>query len=169
MKKLLSSRTSKVNSLQVVTYIGDSFERYKELIELIVLNETPLAEKAAWAMTHCHDKRVGFFEEFYPEMTKILADESYSDSVKRNIVRVLQFKKIPEEYQASIIDSCFSLLVNKKSAVAVKAFSLGVLENMVKLYPELKNELIACIEDLLPNASSGLKNRGQHILKRLRG
>ena len=167
MRELLLNPASKVNSLKVVTYIGDSFERYEELIQLIVANDSPLAEKAAWAMTHCHDKDVGFFDEFYSEMTQVLGDDSYSDSVKRNIVRILQFKKVPEEYEATVINNCFELLANKKSAVAVKVFSLGVLENMVKRYPELKNELIACIEELLPNASSGLKNRGQHILKRL--
>ena len=110
----------------------------------------------------------GFFGDYFAEMTQVFADTSYSDSIKRNIVRVFQFTTIPEQFQASIIDSCFALVSNKKTAIAVKAFSLGVLEKMAKLYPELKNELKAVIEDLLPKASSGLKNRGQHILKRLK-
>ena len=167
MRDLLAKKASRVNSFQVVSLVANNAEKYRELIEIIKENNCPYSEKAAWAMNHCHDDGTGFFDEYYPELTQILADKSYSDSVKRNIVRVFQFKQIPEEFQASVINSCFDLVTNKDTAIAVKAFSLGVLENMVKLYPELKNELTACIEDMLPTASSGIKNRGKHILKRL--
>ena len=106
--------------------------------------------------------------DYLEELIPIIGKSTYSDSVKRNIVRILQFIEIPEKFQVSVIDSCFELVTNKKTAIAVKAFSLGVLEKMVNLYPELKNELKAVIEDLLPKASSGIKNRGQHILRRLK-
>ena len=167
MRELLTKKASRANSNQVVAMVGENPELYKELVELIIENESPVAEKAAWAMNHCFENGTGNFDAYYPEMTRILPDENYSDSIKRNIVRVLQFKQIPEKYQATVIDSCFGLVINKKTAVAVKAFSLGVLENMVKLYPELKNELKVCVEELMPTASSGLKNRVGHILRRL--
>lgn len=167
MKELLSKKASRANSYAVVALAANNPKRYQELVEIIKKNETPYSEKAAWAMTHCFDEKLGFFTDYFADFTQILADSAYSDSVKRNIVRVLQFQEIPEEFQGSIIDSCFHLVTKKDTAVAVKAFALGILENMVKLYPELTNELVACIEDLLPNASSGLKNRGQHILRRL--
>jgi hypothetical protein len=167
MRELLTKKASRVNSYKVVTMVGEDYELYKELIGLIVENVSPISEKAAWAMNHCFENGVGFFENYFLEMTQVLSEISYSDSIKRNIVRIFQFIDIPEQFQASIINSCFTLVTDKKSAIAVKAFSLGVLEKMVKLYPELKNELIAVIEDLLPKASSGLKNRGQHILRKL--
>jgi hypothetical protein len=167
MRELLTKKASRVNSYQVVEMVGEDYELYKELIGLILENVSPISEKAAWAMNHCFENEVGFFEDYFSEMTQVFAETNYSDSIKRNIVRVFQFIDIPEQFQASIINSCFALVTNKKSAIAVKAFSLGVLEKMVKLYPELKNELVVVIEDLLPKASSGLKNRGQHILRRL--
>ena len=167
MRELLTKKASRLNSYQVVAMVGQDYELYKELIGLIVENVSPISEKAAWAMNHCYENGVGFFEDYFSEMTQVLSEINYSDSIKRNIVRIFQFIDIPEQFQASIINSCFALVTDKKSAIAVKAFSLGVLEKMVKIYPELKNELVAVIEDLLPKASSGLKNRGQHILKRL--
>lgn len=167
MRELLTKKASRANSYQVVAMVGKDYKLYKELIRLIVSYECPVSEKAAWAMNHCYEDGVGFFEDYFEEMTLVLADSKYSDSVKRNIVRIFQFIDIPQKHQASIIDSCFTLVTNKKTAIAVKAFSLGVLEKMTKLYPELKNELRAVIEDLLPKASSGLKNRCQHILRRL--
>ena len=168
MRELLAKKSSRVNSYQVVALVANNPERFKELVEIIVSNESPYCEKASWAMNHCYEEGTDFFDNYYKELTAILPDDTYSDSVKRNIVRILQFKEIPEKYQASVIDSCFYLVNKKDTAIAVKAFSLGVLENMVKLYPELKNELIASIENLLPTASSGIKNRCGHILRRLR-
>lgn len=168
MRELLTKKASRANSYKVVEICGHDYENYQELIRLIVNYECPISEKAAWAMNHCFEDGLGFFEDYFEQLVPIIGDNKYTDSVKRNIVRILQFVDIPEKYQASIIDSCFDLVINKKTAIAVKAFSLGVLENMTKLYPDLKNELIAVIEELLPKASSGLKNRGQHILKRIK-
>lgn len=167
MRELLAKKASRANSFKVVSLVANDPERYKELVEIIKENQSPFSEKAAWAMNHCFDDGTGFFDDYFEDFAQILANDLYSDSVKRNIVRVFQFKKIPENLQGSIIDSCFGLAQKRDTAIAVKAFSLGVLENMAKLYPELTNELVACIEELLPTASSGLKNRGQHILKRL--
>jgi hypothetical protein len=42
---------------------------------------------------------------------------------------------------------------------------MGGLHKMVKIYPELKNELKFSIEEIIPNATSGVKNRGRNILK----
>lgn len=168
MRELLSKKASRANSYKVVAMVGEDYEKYQDLIGLIVENECPISEKAAWAMNHCFEDGTSFVDDYFEELTKVIADSNYSDSVKRNIVRVFQFVEIPEEFQSSVINSCFDLLANKNTAIAVKAFSMGVLEKMTQLYPELKNELIASIENILPNASSGIKNRGQKILKRLK-
>ncbi len=168
MRELLTKKASRTNSYKVVALVGEDYKNYKELVGLIVDYECPVSEKAAWAMNHCFEEGLGFFEDYFEQLVPVIGSSIYSDSVKRNIVRILQFVEIPEKYQASVIDSCFDLVMKKQTAIAVKAFALGVLEKMVKLYPELKNELVAVIEDLLPKASSGLKNRGQHILKRLK-
>lgn len=168
MRELLAKKASRANSFEVVLLVGNSLKKYQELVSIIQENTSPFSEKAAWAMNHCFENGTGFFDDYFKEFTEILSDKNYSDSIKRNVIKVFQFKEIPEEHQGSVINSCFELVIKKDTAIAVKAFSLGVLENMVKLYPELTNELVACIEDLLPNASSGLKNRGQHILRRLK-
>lgn len=167
MKELLAKKASRANSYKVVSLVGNSPKLYKNLIEIIIDYECPYSEKAAWAMNHCFEENMGFFEDYFSEFTEILKDETYSDSVKRNIVRIFQFIEIPEEFHATIIDSCFQMVIKKDTAIALKAFSLGVLDKMTKRYPELQNELKSCLEDIIPNASSGLKNRAQKILIRL--
>ncbi len=167
MRELLAKKASRANSYAVVAYVANDADKYRELVEIVKENISPYSEKAAWAVNHCFENGTGFFDDYFEDFAQILADSCYSDSIKRNVVRIFQFKEIPLDLQGSIINACFHLLQKKETAIAVKAFSMGVLENMVKLYPELENELVTTIKDILPNASAGLKNRGQHILKRL--
>ena len=165
MKELLLLPQSKNNVLKVVKYIGDDRDRYAELIKYIIDNNGVTANRASWAMSHCYDNKVGFFIEYLSNLLPILEDEYYSNSIKRNIVRVLQFVEIPEKHQGQVINSCFNLLNDREKPSAVLAFSMGVLHKMVKIYPELKNELKFSIEEIMPNATSGVKNRGRNILK----
>lgn len=87
--------------------------------------------------------------------------------MKRNTLRVLQDYKIPEELSGLAYDQCFKLLQSPTEPVAVKAFCMQVLYNIVKNIPELKSELADAISKQMPNASAGLKNRGEKILKKL--
>ena len=167
MRELLAKKASRANSYQVVAHVANDTDKYHELVEIVKENSKPYSEKAAWAINHCFENGTGFFDDYFEDFAQILADSCYSDSIKRNVVRIFQFKEIPINLQGSVINSCFHLLQKKETAIAVKAFSMGVLENMVKLYPELKNELAVSIKEILPTASAGIKNRGHRILNRL--
>ena len=42
---------------------------------------------------------------------------------------------------------CFDYLIDPTEKIAAKAFSLTVLQNLAKLYPEIKQDLKTVIED----------------------
>ena len=52
------------------------------------------------------------------------------------------------------MDICFRYVASPKEAVAVKAFSLTVLGNLAKLYPEILPEIKLLIEAQLPNQTA---------------
>jgi hypothetical protein len=55
-----------------------------------------------------------------------------------------------------------------KEAIAIKAFSMSVLYNCCKIYPELKVEVIPILEDVLVrDKSKGIQSRGRKVLKQL--
>lgn len=89
------------------------------------------------------------------------------DSVKRNMVRILQTVEVPEEYMGVLADVCTGYLARPEEPIAARAFSMTVLLNITKRFPDLKGELKLLIEELLPNASPGLRNRGLKVLKAL--
>ena len=104
-------------------------------------------------------------------MTKILkyVQRPYvHNSVKRNVVRLLQFIDIPKKNQRAVVDICFKFFNDKKEPIAVRVFSMTVLAHLTKDIPELKNELVPIIEDELPYGSAGFISRGRKVLKELK-
>ena len=74
---------------------------------------------------------------------------------------------IPDDLLGITADICFSFLNSCQEPVAIRAHSMTILYNIVKKYPELKEELKVSIEDQIPYGSAGIKNRGNKILKAL--
>lgn len=87
------------------------------------------------------------------------------DTVKRNTIRLLQDITIPEKYQGDIMNRCFDYIISPAEKPAVKAFSLTVLHNLTKQYPEIKQELKTIIEDHWDIESAAFKARARKILK----
>ena len=49
----------------------------------------------------------------------------------------LQEIEIPKRYHGKIMDACFKYISVPGEAIAVKAFSLSVLEKLSAIYPEI--------------------------------
>jgi hypothetical protein len=63
---------------------------------------------------------------------------------------------------------CFDYIISPKEKPAVKAFSLTVLQNLSRQYPEIKNELRTIIETQWDNESPAFRSRARKILKELK-
>jgi hypothetical protein len=57
------------------------------------------------------------------------------------------------------MNTCFKFLESPTEALAVKVFSMTVLVNLAKQYPEIVPEIKILIEDQLPHQSAGFKSR----------
>jgi hypothetical protein len=63
------------------------------------------------------------------------------------------------------MEACFQFLADPKETIAVRCFSMTVLTNLSKEYPEIKNELRAMIEGILvQKASAGFRTRARKVL-----
>ncbi|MBK7883083.1 MAG: hypothetical protein IPJ81_04195 [Chitinophagaceae bacterium] len=62
---------------------------------------------------------------------------------------------------------CFDYLQSPAEQVAVKAFSLTVLGNLAKLYPEIIPEIKVIIEEQVPHQTPAFKSRAKKILKNI--
>jgi hypothetical protein len=63
------------------------------------------------------------------------------------------------------MELCFQYLASPSVAVAIKAFSLTVLNNLSKKYPEIISEIKLLIEEQLPHQSAAFKSRAKVFMR----
>ena len=86
------------------------------------------------------------------------------NAVKRNTIRLLQAVTIPQKYQGAVMNICFSYIASPDEAVAVKAFSLTVLQHLAETYPEILPELKLLIEERWDYETAAFRSRAKKIL-----
>ena len=151
------------NTLFITQYIEEDAEKFAALMEIFLGDNYRLTQRAAWVVSHVAEAHPHLLKLYYKRFIKHLNQPNKHDAVKRNTMRVLQFIEVPKAYWGALADICLRFVADKKEPIAVRAFSLTVLANLCKKQPDLKNEILLLIEDLLPYASAGLKNRALRV------
>ena len=164
---ILQKERSKKTCIEVANYIGNSTERFAELIEIITGKDIEMANRAAWVIPSIADKNIDKLIQPHLKTMIEQLNKPVHDAIKRNVVRMLQFTTIPKKLQGITLEYCFQLLNNPKEAVAIRVFAMTVLYNLTLKEPDLAHELYDCIEMHMEGALPGYKSRGGKILKAL--
>ncbi len=157
---------SKAQCTAIVNWVGASQQRFDELFKLFLNDEYRVVQRAAWPVSYCVIAHPQFIKKHWAALVKNLQQPNLHNAVKRNSIRLLQDIPIPEKYQGSIMDICFNYLQSPTEAVAVKAFSLTVLNNLAKQYPEIIPEVQLILEDQAQCLTAALKVRAREFLKK---
>ena len=158
---------SKAQCIKIVKWVGTDQKRFDELFYLSLNDEYRVVQRSAWPVSYCVIAHSVFIKKHWNKLIKNLQRPNLHDAVKRNSVRLLQDINIPEKYRGEIMDICFKYLESPTEAVAVKVFSLTVLGNMAKHYPEIIPEIKLLIEDQLPQQTKAFKTRAKKTLNKL--
>jgi hypothetical protein len=165
---LLSQGQSRSMVDSVIVWTGDDPVKFKILVGVVSGKSDPsIRSRASWALSYIAENHPHLLKPHWDVFIQVLINPKTPDPIKRNLVRFMQAVDIPEKHHGKLVHRCFELVNNVKEDIAIRAFSLTVLANLVDVYPDMGHELTLSIEDLLPHASSGLKNRALKILKRL--
>ena len=143
-----------------------SDSHFNRLLELALHEKDPVAWRACWVLDGSDEKRPGLAHKHISGIVQALPVLE-SKGTLRSLLRLLTRYDIPEEEQGLLIDLCFNYLVSEQYPVAVKAHAMQIIYHHVLLYPELKDELIAVIEDQMENNSAGFKARGNILIKQM--
>lgn len=158
---------SKAQCTKIVNWVGTSQQRFDTLFALFLNEEYRVTQRAAWPVSYCVMANPGLIKKHWQKLISNLRKPGLHSAIKRNSIRLLQDIEIPVKYEGDIMDICFKYLESPNEALAVKVFSMTVLFNLVKKYPEIKPDLKLLIEDQLPHQTAGFKSRGKKILKQL--
>ncbi len=156
---------SKSQCTKIVKWVGNSQQRFNQLFALFTSDEYRVVQRAAWPVSYCVMANPALISRHWKKLIHNLKKENTHNAVKRNTIRLLQKIDIPEKYQGELMDICFSYVESPTEEVAVKCFSLTVLYNLSKKYPDIYPELKTLTEQQLPYATAGFKSRAKKILK----
>ncbi|AWW30347.1 hypothetical protein DN752_09560 [Echinicola strongylocentroti] len=163
----LKREHSKEVSSKIVAYIGDDPLRFQELMKILVAGPYRITQRASWPMALAVEKYPALLLPYYKTVISLLGKPEILPGIKRNILRVLQYQEIPEEFEGGVLDRTFQLLEDTREPIAIRVFSMQVVYNLSERYPAIKPELKGIIEASLPYASAGFKSRAHKILPKL--
>jgi hypothetical protein len=146
---------------KIVEWVGENRKRFNKLFHLFLNGEYRVTQRAAWPLSYCAIAHPELMKGNYEKLINNLKKPNLHDSIKRNSVRLLQTVGIPEEYEGSIMELCFTYLETPDEAVAIKAFSITLLTNLAKKYPDIIPEIKLLIEEQLPLQSAAFKGRAK--------
>jgi hypothetical protein len=152
----------------IASRIDDDPTLFSELIHIFLTGGWRTNQRVATPLILCLKQFPHLIAPHLESLISNLRNPIMHDAVKRNTLRILQDVEIAADCQAEVTEICFDLLTNNKTPIAIKVFAMTVLGNIAMQLPELKNELVIVIEDLLPYGSAGFVSRGSKIIKKLK-
>ena len=165
LKAAILKEHSKAQCERIVKYIGSSPERFAELMELFFEGEYRVTQRAAWPMSYCVENHPELIRPYFKKMLDNLYKKGLHDAVIRNTMRILQNLEIPARYRGKLMDTCFRFIQSNNMPVAIKVFSLTILQNLSKQYPDIKPEIKLLIVERWPLETAAFHSRARKILK----
>jgi hypothetical protein len=163
VKDLLLVEHSRKQCDRITAFIGDDKRRFAELMELFFSGEYRVTQRAAWPLSYCVRKYPELIRPYFKPLLDNLAKKNLHNAVIRNSVRLLQEVTIPKKFQGQLMSICFEFIQSNETAIAIKAFSLTILQNMTKQYPEIIPELKLIIDERWEIESAAFRSRAKKI------
>ena len=165
LKEELLKEHSKKQCTKIVEWVGTEKKKFNELFHLFLHGEYRITQRAAWPLSYCAIAHPQFMKGNFEKLITNLKRPKLHDSIKRNSIRLLQSMDIPEDLEGDVMGICFNYLESPDEAVAIKAFSISVLSNLAKKYPEIISEIKLLIEEQLPHQSAAFKSKAKLFMK----
>lgn len=157
---------SKRQTLMIQHWVGANAKRFDELMQLFLGDEYRITQRSGWVVQHVSQQHPNLVLPYLDDMVEILFDNEKHPAARRNILKILdESVVIPERLFGKLATLCFELIESMKEPVASKVYSMGVLCQIIKHEPDLADELILLIEEMMPYNSAAFKSRGKRTLK----
>lgn len=163
IREIILKEHSKANCTFIVNWVGNNQYRFDKLFDLFIKDEYRVMQRAAWPLSYAVQNHPVLIRKHFGNLLKNLQKPGLPNAVKRNTFRLLQSVNIPKKYQGEVMNLCFENINSPTEKIAVKAFSLTILERLAMLYPEIKQEVKTIIKDRLEFESPAFRARAKKI------
>lgn len=130
----------------------------KLLVDYLTHPHKQVAMHAAWALTHCSDRKIKSVEPYHAYFVSVVWHMT-NESAKRSVLRTLSFLPLIDEMDGNFFDKTLQYIISKSTPIANKAFSIDILMKYVAIYPELASEIYETLNLAILDASPGVLNK----------
>lgn len=166
LKQAILAEHSKAQTDRIVGYVGSDKTRLNALVKVFLEGDALIQQRAGWPLSYCVQHHPSLILPHLGKLLKLLERKEVHNAVTRNIVRMLQDVPIPKRYQGRLMNICFEFIADPQQLVAIKAFSLTILDNLATQYPEIIPELKLIITERWPHETAAFHSRARKILGR---
>ena len=169
IRELLETQHSKASTMQIVRYVGEDPERFGQIIGFVTSDEPLLAQRASWVISHCTESAPQIVEASLPRLLKNLQDKKHvHDAVRRNTMRAASLIEIPDDIAGLAVDLAFRYLTSPDEPVAVKVYSMTIIQRLSEREPVLAEELRLHLEQQIPGSDKpAFRSRARQVLAAL--
>ena len=165
LESLLLHSNSKYMCNQVVNWIGDSPTRFSQLLFYVQGSDKLLQQRAVYPLSFAIEAHPELIEPHYKILLELLRKDKLHETVRRNILRALEYAKIPEQWQGLVMDACFQFITDPQEKPATKASAITVLGKLSKIYPEIIPEIKTILETSWDQESPAFRARAKKVFK----
>lgn len=167
LKDAILAEHSRAQADKIVKWIGNKQDRFDELFNLFSSDEFRVVQRAAWPLSYAAIAHPRLIQKHLSRLIRNLRNPGLHDAVKRNSVRILQQISVPARLRGELMNTCFDYITDPAEKPAIKAFSLTVLQNLSRQYPDIKQELKLVIETQWEHESAAFRSRAKKIMNEL--
>lgn len=139
-----------------------------ELWKYAKQNQSPLNWHSAWVLSNVFEEDPNKFQFLLDEIIAFTPKTEHV-GVRRGCCKILSMFSLPlDDSTAPLLNFCFQRFLDTAESVSVKVYCMDIVEKWVQIEPDLSHEFRACIENMLPDGTPGLKNKGLKILQKLK-
>ncbi len=139
----------------------------KELADRFLYGERTAAMRFSWLLSGMGIYSPITLFSVLPYLFEKREQTSIKD-FRYQFVKYWSIAGIPKENTAEAINLLFSWLNAGDTNVSTKTHAMQNLYNLSKEYPDLKNELVSCIENKMDKTSISFRTRAVKILEELK-
>ena len=133
------------------------------LLELTQSDNKKIAWRSAYLIDIINQTNNNLLNNHIETICNRISTEK-EQGVLRHFTRILMTRNSSDYADGLLIDSCINHLMERKTAIAVKANILSIMQQLLETYPELKNEMDSVFEVVKQDSSPGIRSRFRKII-----
>ncbi len=158
---------SKRQTVAIARWVGHDATRFGQLMRAFLKGDHRVTQRSAWMVNECVVHRPELARPWLPQMLRKMQEPGIHVAVPRNIMKIFESVELPKNLQGEVVTLCFDYLMNPSAPTAIHAYAMGILLHISREEPDLRNEMRAVIERLVPVGSAGVAARARRVLSRL--